>query len=367
MRTDVSSFTPWALESTIQINRRSAALTESQRELLDAIWHSQWALDKVFLRRGLPHVIGRRPVNEVIDGVFERLLIETYEGSDKGYSLTMRGALFSSNGPVLLSSLLILMDLVKSMYEKDCATKLVPHEILTTSLGLSMENSLQLSTLLQCPSAHILPFHFAGRSIDRNEWCICLTDSVLELFLAESTVKYLDDVLLTILSDALGPNEPGKKIADDWVQTGSQCGPDFWPSESRHQISNFVTRERLATLRGLRHPDYDCTRLIIMCEELNDCATNGNAHAVSMLTRAVMDHVAPAFGLTSFQQVASNHSGGRSFKRSMERLDQHSRTVADRLLHMPMRQREVAPTMKEVDFSAEMEALLTEFCRLLKT
>ncbi len=44
----------------------------------------------------------------------------------------------------------------------------------------------------------------------------------------------------------------------------------------------------------------------------------------------------------------------------------HSKKVADQLLHMPMRDKEVAPHMHKVIFAHEIETLLVEFCRLLK-
>jgi hypothetical protein len=50
----------------------------------------------------------------------------------------------------------------------------------------------------------------------------------------------------------------------------------------------------------------------------------------------------------------------------MERFEQHTRKVADRILHTPIRKKEPAPTMKEAGFSAEVEMLVAEFCRLLK-
>lgn len=86
-----------------------------------------------------------------------------------------------------------------------------------------------------------------------------------------------------------------------------------------------------------------------------------------MLTRAILDHVPPAFGFKSFAEVAASYrGGGSSFKKSIERLENHSRKVADRLLHTPIRDKEVAPNMHEVSFAAELETMLAEFCRLLK-
>ena len=130
----------------------------------------------------------------------------------------------------------------------------------------------------------------------------------------------------------------------------------------------FVEISRLDELRALKNSTFDCTRLIAMCEELNDCAEHGNAHAVAMLTRAIVDHVPPLFGFSSFEQVAANYGGTKekSFKKAMERLDKHTKKVADRLLHGQITKSEVAPTMAEVSYSGEVNHLLSEVYRRLK-
>jgi hypothetical protein len=133
------------------------------------------------------------------------------------------------------------------------------------------------------------------------------------------------------------------------------------------RASPYVNLSRIEELKKIKNTRFDCTRLICMCEELNECASRNNVHSVIMLTRAILDHVPPAFEFTRFKEVASNYGGGgRSFKDSTERLEHQSRKVADRLLHMPIRDKEVAPNMNEVSFMSEIETLLSEFCRLLK-
>ncbi len=69
------------------------------------------------------------------------------------------------------------------------------------------------------------------------------------------------------------------------------------------QGSSYLDSSRLDALRTIKNAAFDCTRLISMCEELNECAARGNAHAVIFLTRAILDHVPPVFGLSSFAEV----------------------------------------------------------------
>jgi hypothetical protein len=47
-----------------------------------------------------------------------------------------------------------------------------------------------------------------------------------------------------------------------------------------------------------------------------------------MLTRAILDHVPPVFGVNTFAEVAINH-GGRSLKEAMSHLENGSRKIAD--------------------------------------
>jgi hypothetical protein len=84
-----------------------------------------------------------------------------------------------------------------------------------------------------------------------------------------------------------------------------------------------------------------------------------------MLTRALLDHVPPLLGVTSFAQVANNYSGARSFKEAMERLEKAARKVADSHLHLPIRAKETLPVPQQVNFAAEVDLLLSEIVRTL--
>jgi hypothetical protein len=128
----------------------------------------------------------------------------------------------------------------------------------------------------------------------------------------------------------------------------------------------FVNAGRIEALKGSRAGKFDLSRLIRMCEELNDCSEREDAHATIMLTRAILDHVPPVFGVSTFAEVANNH-GGRSFKGAMSHLENGSRRIADLYLHAKMRDRETLPNMTQVDFSAPLDLLLSEIERLSRS
>ena len=69
------------------------------------------------------------------------------------------------------------------------------------------------------------------------------------------------------------------------------------------------------------------------------------------------------------EPTATRHSwysgGGGSFKSSMANLDNSSRKIADRHLHTHVRKKETLPTLKQVDFSNDLDVLLSEIVRIL--
>ncbi len=88
--------------------------------------------------------------------------------------------------------------------------------------------------------------------------------------------------------------------------------------------------------------------------------------AIIMLTRALIDRVPPILGFNTFSEVVNHYSGTKSFKENMERLNTSSRKIADQHLHTPIRESETIPTMNQVDFSNDIDVLLSEIYRIMK-
>ena len=129
--------------------------------------------------------------------------------------------------------------------------------------------------------------------------------------------------------------------------------------------SQFVDPTRIDELRALKNTAYDLRRLIALCEELNVCSANNCVLAVAMLTRAIIDHVPPIFNAKTFAEVASSYPGAKSFKDSMQHLSLSARRIADAHLHIQIRGKEVLPTRTQVDFSRDLDVLLSEIVRIL--
>lgn len=87
--------------------------------------------------------------------------------------------------------------------------------------------------------------------------------------------------------------------------------------------------------------------------------------AVASLTRALIDHVPPVFGVGSFAEVANNYSGGsKSFKDLMGYLNNSARKIGDAHLHTQLRSKENLPTKTQVNFSNSLDMLLSEIIRI---
>jgi SAM-dependent methyltransferase len=127
----------------------------------------------------------------------------------------------------------------------------------------------------------------------------------------------------------------------------------------------YIDPSRIDELRSLSDKKFDLTKLIRLCEELNLCYSHDCFFAVAMLARSIIDHIPPIFGCQTFTEVASNY-GGRSLKKSMQNLQNSLRNVADAHLHLPIRSSESLPTRVQVNFSSDIDVLLSEVARILK-
>jgi hypothetical protein len=128
----------------------------------------------------------------------------------------------------------------------------------------------------------------------------------------------------------------------------------------------FMAPSRLAELRAAKSAQWDLTRLIRLCEELNLAYANDCFMSVAMLGRAILDHVPPLLGKQQFADIANNYAGPSSFKKSMQSLQLSLRNIADAHLHLPIRDKEVLPTGQQVDFHKDLDVLLGEIVRTLK-
>lgn len=135
------------------------------------------------------------------------------------------------------------------------------------------------------------------------------------------------------------------------------------PLESTNR---FIDLTRIRELKSIQNSKFDLSKLIRFCEELNFCYSKDCYLAVAVLLRAIIDHIPPIFGCKHFSEVANNYLGSKSFKNSMKHLDASSRNIADAHLHVQIRGKEVLPNDTQVNFSNDIDVLLSEIVRILK-
>ncbi|KAB1230848.1 hypothetical protein [Chryseobacterium viscerum] len=135
-------------------------------------------------------------------------------------------------------------------------------------------------------------------------------------------------------------------------------------SEKKSNNSHFIDPNRLIELRNITNNNFDLSRLIRFCEEIDDAFLSENYLSVGMLLRGIIDHIPPIFGCKNFSEVTNNYNGSKSFKKSMEHLNVSLRNISDSYLHTHIRKKESLPNKTQIDFSRDLDVLLSEIIRI---
>ncbi len=122
----------------------------------------------------------------------------------------------------------------------------------------------------------------------------------------------------------------------------------------------FVDPARIDAFKAYTGTAWDMRKLIQLCEELNVNFQVGNFYSVVYLSRALIDHIPPILGCNSFDEVANNYAGDRSFKKATEQLSKTMKHIADLHIHKQIAPSLSIPNMTQVDFSQSMDFLLGE-------
>ena len=121
----------------------------------------------------------------------------------------------------------------------------------------------------------------------------------------------------------------------------------------------FLDPSVLAALRAAKSQQFDFSKLVRLCEELNDAYGRANYLSCVLLIRAVMNHVPPVFGCRTFAEFTAQSC--KSLKAVFERLEDNARPIADLHTHALIRARESLPTKHQVEpYKASFELLIQE-------
>jgi hypothetical protein len=95
----------------------------------------------------------------------------------------------------------------------------------------------------------------------------------------------------------------------------------------------FISESRINELKLIQNTSFDLYRLIKICEEINFALKDECFLTIAILTRALIDHIPPIFGMSSFNEVTNNYKSTKSFKDSINNLNNSTRKIADSFLH----------------------------------
>jgi len=168
----------------------------------------------------------------------------------------------------------------------------------------------------------------------------------------------------------------GRKVTDNYIK-----GEFGYLKNNKSSIKNdnlvelslkkseFISATRIKELSTIKNSSFDLTRLIKLCQELNDNYSCNNFMTCAMICRTILNHVPPIFGYKNFENVANNYGGPKehkSFKKNMSHLNNSLKNIADRHLHSVISGSESLPNENQVDFKQDLDVLLEEICRNLK-
>ncbi len=123
--------------------------------------------------------------------------------------------------------------------------------------------------------------------------------------------------------------------------------------------TTYLDKHTLLNLSKIKNNDFDLSRLVSLCNELDDNYSLGNYYSCAMLLRAILDHIPPIFGKTSFDDVSAQY-GGKSFKDIMRPLNDTAKKIGDNYLHSQVNKKVLVITKTQVDFKANLDMLLNE-------
>ncbi len=179
------------------------------------------------------------------------------------------------------------------------------------------------------------------RALDSDNWHVRVGRDVRHFLRVRSVEDFLEAA-----AGWLGPD------ASTVVEPRSE------PSTASLEEAGSYIDERIFDLIKQAHGGrWDCTKLLVLLRELDDNYRAGNAYAAHALLRALLDHVPPLFGQSSFTQVVNNYPWGRTDGRYVKRLAAF-RDQADDVMHRQITRTPCLLSMEDMPPRAAVNRLL---------
>lgn len=127
----------------------------------------------------------------------------------------------------------------------------------------------------------------------------------------------------------------------------------------------YIDKNTLLRISRIKNKNFDLSRLILFCNELDDNYSLKNYHSCAMLLRAILDHIPPIFQKKDFASVCAQH-GGKSFKNIMRPLNETAKKIGDDYLHTQISNKVLVVTKTQISFQANLDVLLNEIASILE-
>lgn len=130
---------------------------------------------------------------------------------------------------------------------------------------------------------------------------------------------------------------------------------------------SYISEQSISELKALRSKDFDFSKLVKLCQEVNFNYSHRNFYSVGMLVRTITNHIPPIFGFPNFKEFANKYSGGKSLKGNLTNLEKSMKHIADGFLHEQIRKVEALATLEQIQFRPDLNRLLQEVIIYIKS
>ena len=219
---------------------------------------------------------------------------------------------------------------------------------------------------------------FVKTYLDGNEIMIngvLITQEEIKSIKITSSENSLDDIIEKIIDEDKHESDPygikflvpsAKSRAMDEQKDVTELYINKVPLKKSNIKEDYISLLRIKELKNIENATFNLAKLIRLCEEVNINWHHHNYYSVITSLRTILHHVPPIFEVSTFEQVASNYNGRKSFKKSMLHLLNTAKNIADIHLHSQAQKNEVLPNDIQTDFRPDLDLLLSEIIRINK-
>ena len=136
---------------------------------------------------------------------------------------------------------------------------------------------------------------------------------------------------------------------------------DLQKQQNHNYVKNadsFINNVFISDLERIYHKEFDLTRLVKYCREVNENFQHGNYFSFLFVSRAILDHCPLIFGYPTFDSLCEQLPTRNSLKSVASKLNGSLKKIADHHIHKQIGSKETLPVEQEIDFKSDMNFLI---------